>query len=104
MKAGAHEVDKKVLEYETFVTEVLKRDLKKVLDQRDEVSEKIAQYLQLKNVIQSLQESECKEITADVDLGCNFYVQTKVYVNAGMGIGLLLQSSVAHSRFSYQLD
>ncbi|XP_041093046.1 protein UXT isoform X2 [Polyodon spathula] len=91
MKAGAHEVDKKVLEYETFVTEVLKRDLKKVLDQRDEVSEKIAQYLQLKNVIQSLQESECKEITADVDLGCNFYVQTKVedssriFVSIGYG-------------------
>ncbi|XP_041128593.1 protein UXT-like [Polyodon spathula] len=64
---------------------------RKVLDQRDEVSEKIAQYLQLKNVIQSLQESECKEITADVDLGCNFYVQTKVedssriFVSIGYG-------------------
>ncbi|XP_024859107.1 protein UXT isoform X3 [Kryptolebias marmoratus] len=49
------EMDRKVLQYETFISEVLKRDLQKVLEQRDQVYEKISQYLQLKNTIQSLQ-------------------------------------------------
>ncbi|KAK6467224.1 protein UXT [Huso huso] len=95
MTTGGHEVDKKVLEYETFITEVLKRDLQKVLEQRDEVYEKIAQYLQLKNVIESLQESESKELTTDVDLGCNFYVQAKVEdssrIFVSIGYGFLVE-------------
>uniref|UniRef100_A0A8C6TBL9 Ubiquitously-expressed, prefoldin-like chaperone n=1 Tax=Neogobius melanostomus TaxID=47308 RepID=A0A8C6TBL9_9GOBI len=45
----------KVLQYEDFINEVLRRDLhRKVLDQRDSVYEKISQYLQLKNTLQSL--------------------------------------------------
>uniref|UniRef100_A0A3Q3FZK2 Uncharacterized protein n=1 Tax=Labrus bergylta TaxID=56723 RepID=A0A3Q3FZK2_9LABR len=48
-------VDRKVLQYENFINEVLKRDLQKVLEQRDSVYEKISQYLQLKNTIQTLQ-------------------------------------------------
>ncbi|XP_028849347.1 protein UXT [Denticeps clupeoides] len=68
----------KVLQYETFVDDVLKRDLRRVLEQRDAVYEKIAQYLQLKNVIQSLQESSSQELKTEVDLGCNFYVQAHV--------------------------
>ncbi|XP_072343937.1 protein UXT isoform X2 [Scyliorhinus torazame] len=65
--------------------------IRKVLQQRDEVFEKIAQYLQLKNVIERLQESESKELKMDVDLGCNFYVQAKVpdtsviFVSVGYG-------------------
>ncbi|XP_059814479.1 protein UXT isoform X1 [Hypanus sabinus] len=49
-----------------------------VLEQRDEVYEKIAQYLQLKNVIERLQESDEQQLKMEVDLGCNFYVQAKV--------------------------
>ncbi|XP_041037411.1 protein UXT [Carcharodon carcharias] len=88
MAAG---VGRKVLEYEAFVNEVLKRDLQKVLEQRDEVYEKIAQYLELKNVIERLQESESKELKTEVDLGCNFYVQARVpdasmiFVSVGYG-------------------
>lgn len=71
-------VDQKVLQYENFINEVLKTDLQKVLDQRDSVYEKISQYLQLKNTIQSLQESGSQRLKTDVDLGCNFYVQAEV--------------------------
>ncbi|KAF3696332.1 Protein UXT Ubiquitously expressed transcript protein [Channa argus] len=71
-------VDHKVLQYETFINEVLRRDLQKVLEQRDAVYEKISQYLQLKNTIQSLQDSGSKQLKTDVDLGCNFYVQAEV--------------------------
>ncbi|XP_048872691.1 protein UXT [Brienomyrus brachyistius] len=78
MTPGKANIDKKVLQYETFINEVLKRDLQKVLEQRDEVYEKIAQYLQLKNTIESLQEAGSKELKTEVDLGCNFYVQAHV--------------------------
>ncbi|RXN03228.1 UXT protein [Labeo rohita] len=50
----------------------------KVLEQRDAVYEKTAQYLQLKNTIKSIQETDSKELKTDVDLGCNFYVQAHV--------------------------
>ncbi|XP_026188570.1 protein UXT [Mastacembelus armatus] len=71
-------VEEKVLQYENFINEVLRRDLRNVLEQRDAVYEKISQYLQLKNTIQSLQESDSEQLKTDVDLGCNFYVQAEV--------------------------
>lgn len=84
-------VDQKVLQYETFINEVLRRDLQKVLEQRDSVYEKISQYLLLKNTIQSLQESGSQRLKTDVDLGCNFYVQadvedsSRIFVAVGYG-------------------
>ncbi|XP_054465908.1 protein UXT [Anoplopoma fimbria] len=74
---GDANVDQKVLQYENFINEVLRRDLQKVLDQRDSVYEKISMYLQLKNSIQSLQGSG-SQLKTDVDLGCNFFVQAEV--------------------------
>ncbi|XP_038667925.1 protein UXT-like [Scyliorhinus canicula] len=91
----------KVLECEAFLTEVLQPDLQKVLEQRDDVYEKVAQYLQLKNVIERLQESESKELTMQVDLGCNFYVKAKVpdtsmiFVSVGYGFFVELTSAEA---------
>ncbi|XP_034392312.1 protein UXT [Cyclopterus lumpus] len=70
-------VDQKVLQYENFINEVLRSDLQKVLQQRDSVYEKISQYLQLKNSIQSLQDCT-SHLKTDVDLGCNFFVQAEV--------------------------
>ncbi|XP_031422006.1 protein UXT [Clupea harengus] len=84
-------IDDKVLQYETFINEVLKRDLEKVLEQRDGVYEKMAQYLQLKNSIENIQESGSSDLKTEVDLGCNFYVQahvpdaTKIFVAVGYG-------------------
>ncbi|CAL1605855.1 unnamed protein product [Knipowitschia caucasica] len=84
-------IDQKVLQYEHFINEVLRRDLQKVLEQRDSVYEKISQYLQLKNTLQNLQEEESKCLKTDVDLGCNFYVEaqvedaSKVFVAVGYG-------------------
>ncbi|XP_059500300.1 protein UXT [Stegostoma tigrinum] len=92
---------RKVLEYEAFVNDVLKRDLKKVLEQRDEIYEKIAQHLQLKNVIERLQESDSEGLKMEVDLGCNFYLQAKVpdasmiFVSIGYGFFVELTFSEA---------
>lgn len=84
-------IDQKVLQYENFINSVLRRDLRKVLEQRDQVYEKISQYLQLKNTLQSLQEAGSEHLKTEVDLGCNFYVQaevedaSRVFVAVGFG-------------------
>ncbi|KAG8541311.1 hypothetical protein GDO81_029269, partial [Engystomops pustulosus] len=57
----------------------------------DSVYEKISQYLQLKNVIERLQELELGPLQTQVDLGCNFYVNaevpdsSKIFVALGFG-------------------
>ncbi|MEE6517022.1 hypothetical protein FKM82_026939, partial [Ascaphus truei] len=51
--------------------------LRSVLESRDTVYEKIAQYLQLKSVIERLQESDSEPLHTQVDLGCNFYVSAE---------------------------
>ncbi|KAM4737452.1 protein UXT [Anableps anableps] len=71
-------LDQKVLQYESFINDVLRRDLRKVLEQRDQVYEKISQYLQLKSTIQSLEDAGSQQLKADVDLGCSFFVQARV--------------------------
>ncbi|KAM4570687.1 protein UXT [Fundulus diaphanus] len=90
-------VDQKVLQYEAFINDVLRRDLQKVLEQRDQVYEKISQYLQLKNTIQSLQEAGSQQLKADVDLGCNFFVQAHVHdssrVFVAVGFGFFVEMS-----------
>lgn len=91
MTSGTVDVQQKILEYEKFISEVLQRDLQKVLEQRDVIYEKIAQYLQLKNVIERLQESDQEVLKMQVELGCNFFVDaevqdpSKIFVAIGYG-------------------
>ncbi|XP_017323694.1 protein UXT isoform X2 [Ictalurus punctatus] len=101
MTSGKPNINEKVLQYESFINEVLKRDLQKVLEQRDGVYEKISQYLQLKNTIKRIQETGSKELKTDVDLGCSFFVQahvpdtSKIFVAVGYGFFLELTLSEA---------
>ncbi|XP_039768368.1 protein UXT isoform X2 [Ornithorhynchus anatinus] len=78
METAARRVEEKVLQYEAFVSDVLQRDLRQVLTQREEIYEQLAHYLQLKNIIERLQESADPELHTQVDLGCNFYVSAEV--------------------------
>ncbi|XP_075395228.1 protein UXT isoform X2 [Tenrec ecaudatus] len=89
----------KVLRYEAFISDVLQRDLRKVLDHRDKVYEQLAKYLQLRNIIERLQapqEAKHSELYMQVDLGCNFFVDTvvpdtsRIYVALGYGFFLEL--------------
>ncbi|KAE8581992.1 hypothetical protein XENTR_v10019897 [Xenopus tropicalis] len=84
----------KVQRYEAFVWETLRGDLRKVLESRDAVYEKISQYLQLKNVIERLQELPPETLQTQVDLGCNFFVNaevpdcSRIFVALGFGFYL----------------
>ncbi|XP_077545968.1 uxt prefoldin-like subunit [Haemaphysalis longicornis] len=87
------DIREKVLQYETFLNDVLKEDLRKCLEERDAVCAKLAELLQLRTVVERIQEVEANKesFRTQVDLGCNFYVQavvpdvSKIFVQVGMG-------------------
>ncbi|XP_053536393.1 protein UXT isoform X1 [Ictalurus punctatus] len=127
MTSGKPNINEKVLQYESFINEVLKRDLQKVLEQRDGVYEKISQYLQLKNTIKRIQvdyillschfcsyylqisnrylylvqETGSKELKTDVDLGCSFFVQAHVpdtsKIFVAVGYGFFLELTLSEA-------
>ncbi|XP_028713960.1 protein UXT-like [Peromyscus leucopus] len=94
-------VAEKVLLYEAFISDVLQRDLQKVLDHRDEVYEQLSVYLRLRNVIERLQETKRSELHMQVDLGWNFFVDTvvpdtsRIYV--ALGYGFFLELTLAEA-------
>ena len=75
--------------------------LRKVLDHRDKVYEQLSVYLQLRNVIERLQETNHSELYMQVDLGCNFFVDTvvpdtsRIYV--ALGYGFFLELTLAEA-------
>jgi prefoldin alpha subunit len=85
----AEQLDRKVVEFETFLNETLRGNLKKVLDQRDALYGEMASYDQLITTLKSIKEH--KQLKTQVDLGCNFYVQAKIpdtsYVFIAVGFG-----------------
>lgn len=89
------EITRKVLDYEKFLNEKLREDLRLILEKRDKTYEQIAEYLQLKTTIEKIKENnETEGLKTKVDLGCNFYVQanipdsSRIYVFIGFGFFL----------------
>ncbi|XP_033745934.1 protein UXT homolog [Pecten maximus] len=86
-------IPEKVLAYETFLNETLREDLRKLLEEQDKLYGQIAEYLQLKTVIERIQDTDYTkdELKTKVDIGCNFYVQanvpdaSRIYVSVGFG-------------------
>ncbi|XP_078001131.1 protein UXT-like isoform X2 [Glandiceps talaboti] len=93
MTSERPDIPKKVLEYELFLNEILREDLRKVLDSRDQIYNQIAEYLQLRTVIERMQESKVEKdgLKTKIDLGCNFYAQaivpnaSRIFVAIGFG-------------------
>ncbi|ORX91811.1 Prefoldin alpha-like protein [Basidiobolus meristosporus CBS 931.73] len=87
--------------YEKFVNERLKVDLKDTLDLRDQVYDKMSDYLKLRSQVETLKDNNVKEMKTMVDLGSNFYAQAKIpdttyiYVNVGYGFHVQLTLSEA---------
>ncbi|XP_041348779.1 protein UXT-like [Gigantopelta aegis] len=84
----------RVLQFEKFLNETLKEDLRKALEARDKIFSQISEYLQLKTVIERLKETNLSnsELKTKTDIGCNFYIQAKVpdpshiFVAVGLGV------------------
>lgn len=88
-------IPQKVFEYEKFLNEKLKEDLRVLLEQRDKVYGQLAEYYQLKTTIEQIKSNEVTtNLKTKVDLGCNFYVQanvpngTRIFVFIGFGFFL----------------
>ena len=91
-------IPNKVTEYEKFLNERLKTDLQSLLNSRDAIYSDIAEYMQLKNVIECVMKrggGGRGELKTMVDLGCNFYSQALVpdpsHVCVAVGFGIFVE-------------
>lgn len=71
---------KKIIEFEAFVNDVLKSDLAKLAGKLDSKNEDMAEYIQLKSIIKMLQSNDMDKngFKTKVDIGNNFYIQAHV--------------------------
>ena len=95
----AKDIASKVAQYETFLNETLRTDLKNTLTLRDKIYQEQAEYLALRNSINAVKLADLvpgEPLKTKVDLGCNFYCQarvadpTKIFVAVGLGFFLEL--------------
>ncbi|XP_012261785.2 protein UXT homolog [Athalia rosae] len=75
-------IQKKVLQFESFVNDVLKEDLRKLDEKLGQLNSDMAEFLQLKTMISKIQlanqSSENSGFKTKLDIGNNFYVQAQV--------------------------
>ncbi|XP_012541208.1 protein UXT homolog [Monomorium pharaonis] len=73
-------IQRKVLQFETFVNDVLKTDLAKLAEKLDAKNADIAEFLQLKSVITTFQNTNVEKtgFKTKVDIGNNFFIQAHV--------------------------
>lgn len=87
------QIQRKVLEFETFVNDVLKADLAKLAEKLDAKNADIAEFLQLKSVITTFQNTNVEKtgFKTKVDIGSNFFIQahvpdaSKILLDVGLG-------------------
>ncbi|XP_012285366.1 protein UXT homolog [Orussus abietinus] len=74
------DVQKKILQFESFINDVLRVDLAKLEAKLNTKNEDAAEFLQLKSVIESLQKmgADKNGFKTKVDIGNNFFVQAHV--------------------------
>ncbi|KAG8298193.1 hypothetical protein J6590_020862 [Homalodisca vitripennis] len=86
-------IPQKVLKYEAFINDVLKEQLKKTAEDLDRTYGEIAEFIQLENLIQTIEENGLSKdgLKTQVDIGCNFYMQacvpdtSKILIDIGLG-------------------
>ncbi|XP_034232311.1 protein UXT homolog [Thrips palmi] len=99
----ATSIPDKIFKFESFVNDVLKEDLKRLENRLTEVNSEIAEYVELKNMIHTIEEADVGPdgFKTKVDIGCNFYMQanvpdpSKLFVDIGLGNYVELQSGEA---------
>lgn len=74
------EIQQKILQFETFVNDVLKADLVKLAEKLDTKNTDLAEFLQLKSVITTFQNTNVEKtgFKTKVDIGNNFFIQAHV--------------------------
>ena len=89
------QINDKITKYETFLSEQLRPDLEKALQERDKIYAEIAEFLALKNSIEAIKASNLlpgEPLKTKVDLGSNFYCEAvvsnpnRIFVAVGLGM------------------
>lgn len=90
----------KIETYEHFVNEKLRSDLAQVLADQDLIYSDIAEYLQIKDTIEKIDQAKQSDhglnepFKTRIDLGCNFYAKavvedtSKIFISIGYGFHL----------------
>ena len=100
IKMSGAALQEKVTKYEQFLNERLRTDLRAVLDHRDAIYSDMAEYLQLRNVLEKTQKLSITEggLKTMVDLGANFYAQARVpdpsRVFVAVGLGFFVEFTI----------
>ena len=93
----------KILEFEAFVNEKLRNDLKLLLEEQDKIYSEVAEYLQIKDTIDKIMQINKARSGDDtsfkfntrVDLGCNFYANAVIKdpktICVAIGYGFFLE-------------
>jgi len=95
-------IPEKIEQYEAFINDRLKADLKTVLGCRDKLVTQVASYHNLKTCIEKMKQGGDGEMKMLSDLGCNFYCKakvpntSKVYVEVGLGFFVEFTLNEAH--------
>ena len=77
--SAEQELEAKILKYESYVNDVLKRDLKQALERLDEINLECVEYLNTKAIIETIIGNQISSnLKTKYDLGCNFYVTAKI--------------------------
>ncbi|KAI4504011.1 hypothetical protein M0802_000482 [Mischocyttarus mexicanus] len=74
------DIQKKILQFEAFINDVLKTDLAKLEEKLNNKNTDMAEFLQLKSIITTLQSNDFNKsgFKTQVDIGNNFYVEAHV--------------------------
>ncbi|EEA06616.1 uncharacterized protein CMU_012900 [Cryptosporidium muris RN66] len=86
-----------ITKYENFLEKVLQKDLKQLIDKRQEILIKINEIQRLRRNISLFSAMKLSELNTSIDLGCDVYIQanipdiTMVFVELAFGFFLELK-------------
>lgn len=74
------DIQQKIVKFETFVNDVLREDLSKLEQKLDAKNADVAEFLQLKSIITTLQSNDFEKngFKTQVDIGQNFFIEAHV--------------------------
>ncbi|KAF7490977.1 Protein UXT [Sarcoptes scabiei] len=87
-----------ILKYEQFVENVLKNDLRLVLERYNEICDKIADLLKIRSVCKMITENKMKSMKTMADLGSNCYVKCLIpstdHILLNVGLDCFIEFSI----------
>lgn len=87
-------LDSKIVEYEAFIENVLKNELKRSLDEYRKHAELLEQCRQLRKNLEFLQQEKITELETMVEIGCQFFAKafvpntSRIFIDVGLGFRL----------------